>query len=163
MSSNPFESARGVSAADVARREGLSLRQRGPRQWACCPLHGERTASLCFYPDGRWYCFGCHAHGDAVDLYAALHQVAPVEAARALAGESALPRKPLVKRAAPPPYLAGADEDGFTWGQLCDVLHRANAVTVEEGADTPRLWAAVAARAEAEIRLENQLAGEGGG
>lgn len=154
--------ARGISAADVARREGLFLRQHGQRHWACCPLHGERTASLCFFPDGRWYCFGCHAHGEAVDLYAALHNVAPVEAARTLAGESVLPAKPVIRRPAPPPYLAGKDEDGFTWDQLCNVLHRANAVTQEESADTPRLWAAVAARAKAEIRLENTLAGEGG-
>ena len=71
----PFPLARRISAADVARREGLHLRRRGAKEWACCPLHGEKTASLCFYEDGRWYCFGCHRHGDAVDLYAALQQV----------------------------------------------------------------------------------------
>ena len=57
---------------DVALREGIRLRQKGSRAWACCPLHGEKTPSLCFYPDGRWYCFGCHRGGDAVDFLAAL-------------------------------------------------------------------------------------------
>ena len=33
----------------------------------CCPFHGERTGSLKLYEDS-FYCFGCHAHGDAVDF-----------------------------------------------------------------------------------------------
>ena len=85
-----FEACRSIPAHEVAERAGLRLARRGSRYWACCPLHGERTASLCFFPDGRWKCFGCNAGGDAVALYAALHTLAPLEAARVLATEFGL-------------------------------------------------------------------------
>jgi DNA polymerase len=32
----------------------------------CCPFHDERTPSLQIYPD-HFHCYGCGAHGDAVD------------------------------------------------------------------------------------------------
>lgn len=83
---NLFATCRYISAVEVARVEGLSLKQRGAKWWTCCPLHGERTASLCFFPDGGWKCFGCNAGGDSVSLYAALHGLKPGDAARALAG-----------------------------------------------------------------------------
>ena len=37
--------------------------------WAPCPFHGEKTAS--FHVDdqkGFYYCFGCHAKGDALNF-----------------------------------------------------------------------------------------------
>ena len=34
-----------------------------------CPLHGERTASLKVYDDGRgWCCHGCHKGGDVINF-----------------------------------------------------------------------------------------------
>lgn len=80
-----FESCKAVSAADVARQAGISLLQKGRRLWACCPLHGEKTPSLMFDKDGKWHCFGCNRGGDAVDFYAALHNIPPFEAAQAVA------------------------------------------------------------------------------
>lgn len=44
---------------------------------------------MCFFPDGKWHCFGCGAHGDAADLYAALHGVTLGEALQTLRGENA--------------------------------------------------------------------------
>ena len=83
-----------MNALDVASSYGLPLRQKGAKHWACCPLHGEKTPSLCFFPDGRWYCFGCHRHGDAADLYAALYGVPLREALRVARGETPVqPRK----------------------------------------------------------------------
>lgn len=39
-------------------------RRASGRIYASCPFHAERTPSLLFDPkDGRYYCFGCHAHG----------------------------------------------------------------------------------------------------
>lgn len=149
-----FEAARRVSAADVARQEGIPLKRRGAREWACCPLHGEKTPSLCFYPDGRWYCFGCHEGGDASALYAALHHVTAVEAARALTGKDGLPRTaaPVAPRKKPG-YIVRTDADGFTWDRLCAIRNAACAV-IDEEVDTPRLWDAVAARAAAEEKLD---------
>ena len=94
-----FEHAREVSAFDIAQHEGLPLQQRGHRWWTCCPLHGEKTASLLFYEDGGWHCFGCGAGGDGISFYAALHGLTQGEAARGiidafgLAGATA-PRRP---------------------------------------------------------------------
>ena len=153
-----FGAARRVASADVARQAGLQLKRRGGREWACCPLHGEKTPSLCFYPDGGWHCFGCHAGGDAVALHAALYRVSPVEAARALTGADGLPRavvNPVRRRKRE--FLAGTDEDGFTWDRLCQIRNAACAVIGQETGDTPRLWDAVAARAFAEERMDNML------
>lgn len=159
---SPFERCRGLSSADVAARGGLSLHRKGARQWACCPFHGEKTPSLCFYPDGRWYCFGCHAGGDAVDFLAALQGIDRLQAARTLAGES-LPRRILrPARHRPAPFLTQADEDGFTWTRLCRIRHEAAEIIFEAQEDTPRLWNALAACAMADERLDNLLAGENG-
>lgn len=45
-----------------------------PNGFACCPLHGERTASLKVYDDPRrgWHCFGCGRGGTVIDLGMAL-------------------------------------------------------------------------------------------
>lgn len=158
MQTSAFDIARRVSAADVARMEGLHLVRKGGREWACCPLHGEKTASLCFYPDGRWYCFGCHASGDAVDLLAALRGIKPIEAARMLAGMDELPRQSPRKRwEPPPPAYSGQDDDGFTWDRLCRIRHKASEAMGE--IDTPQLWEALEARAVADDRLNNFEAG----
>jgi len=158
-----FDRARLIPAAEVARREGLSLRRRGAREWTCCPFHGEKTPSLCFDDAGRWYCFGCHRHGDSVDLYAALRGVSLMEAARALAGEESLPRyAPPPRQPKKQPSLSEPDEQGFTWGRLCDIRNAAADIIsqTENDPDDPRLWAAIAAKSAAEERLDNMQAAE---
>lgn len=57
-----------IGLAEVVRAAGVDLRQRGDRWRAACPLHEENTASFFIYPDGRFHCFGCGAHGDAIDF-----------------------------------------------------------------------------------------------
>ena len=141
---------------DAAIREGVQLRQKGGRAWACCPLHGEKTPSLCFYPDGSWYCFGCNRGGDAVEFIAALRGLDRREAARMLVGDTALPRRRYTPRPPrPAPFLDTPDEDGFTWGRLCSIRHAAAEIIAGEQADTPRLWEAIAAQSAAEERLDN--------
>lgn len=56
--------------------------------WALCPLHRDTNPSLRIYSDDRWFCFGCRAHGDAIDLYAALHGLTNREAIATLAEAS---------------------------------------------------------------------------
>ena len=86
---NLFDQCRHISAVEVAQREGLSLRQRGNRMWMCCPLHNEKTASLCLYEDGGWHCFGCHTGGsDGTSFLAALRKISQSEAARILIGNT---------------------------------------------------------------------------
>ncbi len=54
---------------ETLQREGVELKQRGGRLWACCPLHSERTPSFCVDTDKqRFKCFGCAISGDVVDF-----------------------------------------------------------------------------------------------
>src|SRR5690242_11706358 len=42
---------------------------RSRRSWWACPFHDDRNPSLKVEPGGvRFHCFGCGAHGDAVDF-----------------------------------------------------------------------------------------------
>lgn len=171
------------SALDVARAAGLELRQRGGRHWARCPLHGERTASFCIFTDGKWKCFGCGAHGDAADLYAALHGVSLAEALRACKGEWRREKRPSAYE------LRRVCEEwrGRKWAEACERLHAAQGLmdALERKCPPsvlmilPVFWDAVAVKARAndtlnmlgsmkpeqmlrEVRFE-QLAGRNGG
>lgn len=45
--------------------EYVELNSKG---FACCPLHGERTASFHIYRGNRFKCFGCGAEGDGIEF-----------------------------------------------------------------------------------------------
>ncbi|MCJ1902402.1 MULTISPECIES: DNA primase [Paracoccus] len=60
--------------------------------WAPCPFHGEKTAS--FHVDdqkGFYYCFGCHAKGDALTFLREAEGLGFIEAVELLAAEAGLP------------------------------------------------------------------------
>ena len=60
--------------------------------WAPCPFHHEKTAS--FHVDDRkgyYYCFGCHAKGDAISFVRETENVGFMEAVEILAGEAGMP------------------------------------------------------------------------
>ena len=78
-----FEAARQADCVQAAEKLGIRTRRSGSKAYACCLFHAEKTPSLCLYPDsGGFYCFGCHAHGDAVALYAQALSLSPLEAAK---------------------------------------------------------------------------------
>ena len=58
------------------------------RAYYKCPLHSdgkETKASLVVYKDNNtWYCFGCNAHGDIIEMYQQLHECDFITACRAL-------------------------------------------------------------------------------
>ncbi|WP_137703104.1 DNA primase [Marimonas lutisalis] len=59
--------------------------------WAPCPFHQEKTAS--FHVDDRkgfYYCFGCHAKGDAVSFVRETENVGFMEAVEILAHEAGM-------------------------------------------------------------------------
>ncbi|MEM9350173.1 MAG: DNA primase [Pseudomonadota bacterium] len=59
--------------------------------WAPCPFHQEKTAS--FHVDDRkgyYYCFGCHAKGDAISFVRETENVGFMEAVEILAGEAGM-------------------------------------------------------------------------
>lgn len=51
------------------------------RGFVACPFHGETVGSLKLYDD-TFYCFGCHAGGDALDFVGKLLNISPDEAIR---------------------------------------------------------------------------------
>lgn len=60
--------------------------------WAPCPFHHEKSAS--FHVDDRkgyYYCFGCHAKGDAISFVKETENVSFVEAVEILAREAGMP------------------------------------------------------------------------
>lgn len=57
---------RTISPIEAARRYGTVK-----HGFMRCPFHADRTPSLKLYGD-HFYCFGCGAHGDVIDLTAAL-------------------------------------------------------------------------------------------
>jgi DNA primase len=59
--------------------------------WAPCPFHQEKTAS--FHVDDRkgfYYCFGCHAKGDAIGFVQETENVGFMEAVEILAREAGM-------------------------------------------------------------------------
>ncbi|MFQ1700031.1 DNA primase [Loktanella agnita] len=60
--------------------------------WASCPFHQEKSAS--FHVDDRkgfYYCFGCHAKGDAISFVRETENVDFMEAVKILAAEAGMP------------------------------------------------------------------------
>lgn len=51
------------------------------RGFIACPFHGEKVGSLKLYDDS-FYCFGCHARGDALDFVGKLLDLSPAESIR---------------------------------------------------------------------------------
>ena len=59
----------------------VPLKRKGNRYWGCCPFHNEKTASFSVVPaDGFFYCFGCHAGGDAFKFVSLMEHITPFEA-----------------------------------------------------------------------------------
>jgi DNA primase len=63
------ERARAVDVVNLIGRR-VRLRQVGQDQYlGLCPFHTERTPSFRVYrADGHYHCFGCGAHGSAIDF-----------------------------------------------------------------------------------------------
>ncbi|MFY1706180.1 DNA primase [Tritonibacter scottomollicae] len=84
-----------VSLSDVVGRKVMwDQRKSQPGKgdlWSPCPFHHEKTAS--FHVDDRkgfYYCFGCHAKGDALKFVQETENVSFMEAVEILAGEAGL-------------------------------------------------------------------------
>ncbi|MFB9150735.1 DNA primase [Roseovarius ramblicola] len=85
-----------LSLSDVVGRKVMwdmrKSNQAKGDMWAPCPFHQEKTAS--FHVDDRkgfYYCFGCHAKGDAISFVRETENVEFFEAVRILAGEAGMP------------------------------------------------------------------------
>jgi DNA primase len=78
----------------VGKRVAWDRRKSNPGKgdfWACCPFHGEKTAS--FHVEdrkGRYHCFGCKVSGDIFTFLVEKEGLSFPEAVERLAGEAGL-------------------------------------------------------------------------
>ena len=113
-----------VSVKEAAEYYGLEV-NRG--NMVCCPFHADRTPSMKLNED-YFYCFGCGAHGDVIDLVARLFGLSSFEAAQKLAQNFGIdPDKPPAAIALPKPkrplLTAYRQEEMRCLRVLCDYLH----------------------------------------
>lgn len=81
----------GFSVKEAAEYYGLEV-NRG--NMVCCPFHNDRTPSMKLNED-YFYCFGCGATGDVIDLVAKLFNLSSYDAAKKLAYDFGIdPDKP---------------------------------------------------------------------
>ena len=70
-----------VTPRMAAERYGLPIQQ---GNMVCCPFHADRTPSMKLNED-YFYCFGCGASGDVIDLAARIFGLSGYDAAKKLA------------------------------------------------------------------------------
>ncbi len=122
---NLFESVKAAATVrQAAEHYGLKI---GQGNMVCCPFHADRTPSMKLNED-YFYCFGCGAHGDVIDLVAKLFNLSSYDAAKKLAYDFGIdPDKPPAAAALRKPKypLAKAfQREGLHCQRvLCDYLH----------------------------------------
>ena len=87
MGANVFETVKqSVTIREAAERYGIEVRR---NSMACCPFHDDKNPSMKLNEE-YFYCFGCGATGDVIDLTARLYNLSPKEAAGKLAQDFGL-------------------------------------------------------------------------
>ena len=87
MGANVFETVKqSVPVKEAAERYGIEV---GRNSMACCPFHDDKNPSMKLNEE-YFYCFGCGATGDVIDLTARLYNLSPKEAAEKLAQDFGL-------------------------------------------------------------------------
>lgn len=85
-----------ISIGEVLRLLDCAGTQRGGEQWrGACPVHGSQSAASRVFSvnlkTNRYYCHKCHSHGNALELWAAVHRLnihqAAIDLCRALGRE----------------------------------------------------------------------------
>lgn len=87
-----------VTALQAARAYGLSVNR---NRKALCPFHPDSNPSM--KVDRRYYCFGCGATGDSIDLTAQLLGIGKKDAALRLANDFGIDGEMVPKPANPIP------------------------------------------------------------
>ena len=122
---NLFEIVKyGVSCREAAERYGVEVNHYG---MALCPFHNDRHPSLKLNED-YFFCFGCGAKGDVIDLVAKLFNLSNHEAVQKLAYDFGIdPDKPpaaaALQRPKYPLAKAFQKEELHCQRVLCDYLH----------------------------------------
>ena len=112
-----------ISVKQAAEHYGLKVNRSG---MTCCPFHNDRHPSLKLNED-YFFCFGCGAKGDVIDLVAKLFNLSNHEAVQKLAADFGLdPKPPTAAVMVKPkrPYIRQFREDEMLcFRVLTDYLH----------------------------------------
>ena len=136
---NLFETVKAaVHPRMAAERYGLPIQQ---GSMVCCPFHNDRTPSMKLNED-YFYCFGCGASGDVIDLAARLFGLSGYDAAKKLAYDFWIdPDKPPAAAALRKPQYPLAKtfqkETLHCQRVLCDYLHLLERWKVQCAPKTP--------------------------
>ena len=110
-----------VTVKQAAALYGLPVT---PNGMVCCPFHEDHTPSMKLN-DTYYYCFGCGATGDVIDLTARLFDLSSLQAARKLVQDFGLgPDKPpsgAVALSKPPSASSNAQQEDVSY--CLRVLH----------------------------------------
>ena len=82
-----------VARTDIVELVGrkIQLKKAGKNYSACCPFHSEKTPSFTVSQEKQFYhCFGCGAHGNAIDFVMEYDRLEFVDAIEELAGQLGL-------------------------------------------------------------------------
>ena len=79
-----------VPMKQAAEHYGLKVSRNG---MACCPFHHDRHPSLKLN-ENYFFCFGCGAKGDVIDLVARMFELSGYEAAQRLAADFGISTEP---------------------------------------------------------------------
>ena len=83
---------------------------------------------MCLYPgSGGFYCFGCHAHGDAITLYGKALNLTALEAARQVCRDFGFPYDEGKRRRRAPPRLPDRRADAWALAKRLDAMREAQA------------------------------------
>lgn len=121
---NLFETVKAsVSVPAAARMYGLQPNYHGMVR---CPFHDDRHPSMKLNED-YFYCFGCGATGDVIDLTARLFDLRPYEAAKKLAADFGIdpdtpPSAAALAKPKHPMIRAFRDDERYCQRVLCDIL-----------------------------------------
>lgn len=81
------ERAKTADIIELAYKYLPKLSRSGKNYCVCCIFHEEGTPSLFLYPEtSSYHCFGCQAHGDAINLLMKLENIDFKDAVRKLGG-----------------------------------------------------------------------------
>ena len=113
-----------VPVKQAAEHYGLKVNHNG---MACCPFHHDRHPSLKLNED-YFFCFGCGAKGDVIDLVARMFELSGYEAAQKLAADFGISTEPGLAAAASckpkRPHIRQFREDEMLcFRVLTDYLH----------------------------------------
>ena len=127
-----------VRIPEAAAYYGLHVSRNG---MACCPFHDDRHPSMKLN-ERYFYCFGCGATGDVIDLVAKLFGLSSYEAAKKLAHDFGIdPDKPPAAIALPKPerplLRAYRQDEVHCLRVLCDYLHLLESWKVQYTPKTP--------------------------